>query len=868
MYEEQDNEMHGENYTDGKLNDVKEGSVIEGDVTDGEASDGDEGNWTEEEEDTDGEASDGEEEYCPEKETDTDSEESYDEEDIVMEDEGKYKKENEAVANTGKKRIRKENVKENKKNKKEGKRTKKPCPIPHCDAKVVHLPKHLRNVHKWTTESSRVALTRFKLRKKYEFVSQETASAGNRRRKKKDEQGKNPKKANRKKKLCPFSGCMVVTERLPQHLQRKHKLKRDDPRYNKILSLAKVVSNVVEDKELSNNSGSQCSFLNSHGPNLKDEEDKSSALPAEHNLTEISSLATTNASQNEDVENTGRETEILKKFCDWLVSPDGEQKDKKTANQHVSQLSRIMSVTGGGPASLVDKKKIRDVFLPQAKEKYHAATIKSYLMSLQHYCSFLLEDKPSDVGYDRDEVTDLRGKLKKWSASYKRETTRRRWERQEEDVSTLITPDKVKEFEQSQATRDAVILLGKLSGAHSMEITQAMYTLVRDYLIAQIMIDNANRAGVVAFMTVKEFQRAKMEDDCYVVEVLHHKTVDTHGPAQVILTVHLYNCLDIFLKELRAKLPCSQTDVNMPMFLSWLGKSLQSSQVTRALGSIFKKAGVEGPIHHTLYRKSAVTRCHDKHKDMSSHLADLMAHRESTAEKYYRLFDKRKSSVKASQALHGMMRETTKKEEKQESKQAVEQFPENNDSQDKCVPSARSPWKEESLKAVQALFQEEIATQDISMDCVREKIKCDPVLRHEDPKRVYDKVRAQWRYQGKTDECSNEAEAVLPEDTEDVACRVERMFSNPKEDIAERSSLSADFISVTQSTLRSKEKVFSGTQAKGLVEMFQDMVSAGKPISKPVIIERLAKNGLSGEYNVEQVVNRLKYERKQLRAKK
>lgn len=34
-----------------------------------------------------------------------------------------------------------------------------------------------------------------------------------------------------------------------------------------------------------------------------------------------------------------------------------------------------------------------------------------------------------------------------------------------------------------------------------MELTQAMYTLVRDYLIAQIMIDNVNRAGVVAFMT-------------------------------------------------------------------------------------------------------------------------------------------------------------------------------------------------------------------------------------------------------------------------------------------------------------------------------------------------------------------------------
>ena len=199
----------------------------------------------------------------------------------------------------------------------------------------------------------------------------------------------------------------------------------------------------MEDKELSSNSGSEFSFLNSHGPTeWKDDGDKSSALLAEHNLTEISSLATTNTSQNGDVEYAGCETKILKQFCDWLVSPDGEQKDKKTATQHVSQLKRVMSVTGGGPASLVDEKKIRDVFLPQAKDKYHAATIKSYLMSLQHYCSFLLEDKPSGADYDRDEVTDLPGKLKKWSASYKRETTRRRWERQEEDVTTLTTPDK------------------------------------------------------------------------------------------------------------------------------------------------------------------------------------------------------------------------------------------------------------------------------------------------------------------------------------------------------------------------------------------------------------------------------------------
>lgn len=54
------------------------------------------------------------------------------------------------------------------------KHEKKPCPVPNCDAKVIHLPKHLCNVHKWHTEYVRTALRRFTLCKKYEFASQET----------------------------------------------------------------------------------------------------------------------------------------------------------------------------------------------------------------------------------------------------------------------------------------------------------------------------------------------------------------------------------------------------------------------------------------------------------------------------------------------------------------------------------------------------------------------------------------------------------------------------------------------------------------------------------------------------------------------
>ena len=143
----------------------------------------------------------------------------------------------------------------------------------------------------------------------------------------------------------------------------------------------------------------------------------------------------------------------------------------------------------------------------------------------------------------------------------------------EEDLSALITPDKITAFDRSQAVRDAIILLGKLSGAHSIELTQAQYTLVRDYLIAQIMIDNANRAGVIVYMTIQEFERARGEGDRHVVRVLQHKTVNTHGPAQIVLTSHLYNHLRIFLKEMRSRLPLKgQGDSNAKLFLSWGGK--------------------------------------------------------------------------------------------------------------------------------------------------------------------------------------------------------------------------------------------------------------------------------------------------------
>ena len=306
---------------------------------------------------------------------------------------------------------------------------------------------------------------------------------------------------------------------------------------------------------------------------------------------------------------------------------------------------------------------------------------------------------------------------------------------------------------------------------------------------------------------------------------------------------------------------------------------MKSSQMSKALQAIFQKAGIEGPMSHTLYRKSAVSECHQNRKEISGNLADLMAHRESTAEKYYRVFDKSRSSVKASQVLHGMMRNEEKSnekrlkektEEKSNSGSVEEMTNEKSNSgsvEEMTNDKRNSQSLEEKMDAIKKLFGPEIDAQSISIATVREKICLDPILCNEDVKKVYDKIRAQWRYKAQVD--NKPSTASLPSEKETVSDRVERMFkeSNTHED-DEESFDSSDVVSPTETTGTSKPGVFSPTHVQTLLRLFSDMIN-GSPISKPIITQILQNDSEGKEmvtvFTVTQVVNRLKYERKQER---
>ena len=182
--------------------------------------------------------------------------------------------------------------------------------------------------------------------------------------------------------------------------------------------------------------------------------------------------------------------------------------------------------------------------------------------------------------------------------------------------------------------------------------------LIRDFILTQITIANAHRSGVLANMTLGEFKKAKLSEGSCILSVKKHKTADIHGPARVVLSSTLFGYLKTYVTEVRSVVSETKDDDDA-VILSWSGARLASGQISTAINASWKKAGLQGHISSTLLRKSAVTAAHTKHKDMTGQLADLMTHKESTAQRYYKLHEKQQSCIQAAAQLPSVMRATS-----------------------------------------------------------------------------------------------------------------------------------------------------------------------------------------------------------------
>ena len=767
----------------------------------------------------------------------------------------------------GKKRrakAKKEKKVSTKKIKKETNRGLKKCPLPSCGACVIHLPRHLQNVHGWSQEHSRTAVTRFGMRKSYTFS--DSAKIPRKKAKKSTndkEENTNDKKGKdyHKHRYCPVDGCTSLVKRIPAHLRNVHKLDPNAEEYKDLLS--RVRGPVKE------------SHMRPYHkrPRATKGDEASVSLTSESPFHEVVTIEDEEQDQ-QDESDTGEAShiessdidppEFTVQFKAWLKSADGGNLDDKTSEQHGKQISKLLKVIDSKQemTSLFNPTIINDKFLEGfAKHQYHPKTTKSYLMSLRHFYSFALSND-CGVNISKEQILSIKEKVTRWSSSFRKGCSKRHWEKMEEDLQALITPKQIAEFERSQAARNAICLFGQLSGAHCLDMTQANYTLTRDFLLVQISIDNANRAGVLANMKMGELNSALKHDDEYVVHVSDQKTFATHGPARIVLSRKLHSWLHIFVREARSKVASASPNPSSNVFLTWNGEPMASSQINKAIKSVWRKAQVDGNPSSTLLRKSAVSQVHtvSDSNEARGNLADLMAHNLQTANKYYRLQEKSNSSVQASKQLRNIMREPSDHPDQTAKPNSIS-VSLNPSASEAVVPkTSRNPWNEDKEALIKEVFKDEIEHEAITLPTVKAKISDHPQLREEDPKRVLDKVRAQWRFS----KSSSPEPPCLPSEVETLEQRVERAFHAESE-------ISSEIIPPT-SVSSSVRNIFTATELDKLQKLFRQMIQQSYPISKRQIQMTLEKEDWGMEMlkkvSLDTIVNRVKYERRQNRASK
>ncbi|XP_028415023.1 uncharacterized protein LOC114538102 [Dendronephthya gigantea] len=565
--------------------------------------------------------------------------------------------------------------------------------------------------------------------------------------------------------------------------------------------------------------------------------------------------------------------DLFNNFEAWLQGPDGGRKEERVARQCSRQIQMVVEYIDKEKRDLkniLQKHILRDKWLTQFEKDKRPGTVKSYLASLNHFYVFLKCENPPQVDASEEMLSCLSSQVKLWNKSFQRLVKDRFWEKRLEDMEQLRTPEQVKEFDVSSVARSAIKILGDYQDMACNAVpSQAEYTSVRDYLLTLLCINNGSRAGSLANMTLGEFQKAKKEEDCFVVMVKRHKTFTTHGPANVTMSSSLHYWINLYVVKFRNTLENPPKEDAAPLFLSTNSRPMRASAVGSQIGSCWGKVfGKDlGAGGATAFRKAAVSAVHRSDAGQREKLAGLMDHHKSTADKYYLLQNKTKSAVQSSKYLSRLMHIHKPSNESEPGNvpstsniDAQGSPPKENEGE-----QARRRWTPEETSAVKSAFLTNIESRAITMSEVRVAIKDHPILGCISPYKVRDKVRALFEEEGTI------PLGDLPSETPQQ--RLTRIgvdgIESKKDENSDNGSESLFTPSVVLSTNPSKKsasKLFTDEENAVFKKTFQRLIETKQSISQKFVREKMEAEPvlkpLLEKYTTVQLADKVRTERR------
>lgn len=505
---------------------------------------------------------------------------------------------------------------------KSDKSMKRRCPA--CGKFRTQLPKHMKLCHNWSSERAR-------------FVNMETDQRRHTSR--------NPRNKGKLRVRCPQAGCQALILCLRDHYRARHPSLLN----KKTSNVSTEVARFYTDAEAAGPSSRQLQGRSSPTTTEADDHEDATSDSVAHILSNIAEdltpLPLFSCNKNAKEELPQALIDMISDFQMWQCGPQGGGNKKITAEQNADMVKRVFVDLGVETLSdALDDSKLWRLFLSKKEEKkWSGQTARSYMNALKKLMSFIIIDARRNkysTDLERNWAAAISADLPNWSKSYKNQIGIESAKKNIQKLDVLLTPEKINKYKASEEYRQAVKLIGDRA-EREFFIGPRDSILVRNFLLFGLNKRNGNRAGVLAELTVEDFNKRQkcwcMETGVaeYIITIVEHKTLASCGPAKLAMDSVLLFQMETYLEHFRyAAEGCKAFFTNLK------GLPLSSSSsVAQSLSSHSRAAGL-GHMTSNDFRKSATTITRRIDQNMAGTMATAMNHSEAVANRIYNIADK------------------------------------------------------------------------------------------------------------------------------------------------------------------------------------------------------------------------------------
>lgn len=182
------------------------------------------------------------------------------------------------------------------------------------------------------------------------------------------------------------------------------------------------------------------------------------------------------------------------------------------------------------------------------------------------------------------------------------------------------------------------------------------FIVLRDYCILNILLRNSHRPGVIANLTVGEFDAMTAESldgqEKFVIPVKRHKTMASSGPARIVISRNFLGILNHY-RNLRERILSQFSKNSKFFFVNQVGDAMTSDTISKATKSAARKEGLNSEkFVPKLIRKKATNNTMENNPNSIDQVSTMMCHSKDTALKHYNKNDKMKACLIAEALLN------------------------------------------------------------------------------------------------------------------------------------------------------------------------------------------------------------------------